>query len=52
MISPEFYRDHVLARDIEFYEAIGGGRMHYCGTTDAVIDEFFKAPLITRLDVD
>ncbi len=52
MISPELYREHVLPRDTRFFEAIGGGRMHYCGITDAVIDEFFEVPSITGLDVD
>ncbi len=52
MISPELYREHVLPRDIRFFEAIGGGRMHYCGITDAVVDEFLKVPSITGLDVD
>lgn len=52
MISPDFYMEHVLPRDIRFFEAIGGGRVHYCGTAGGVIDEFFKAPLITGLDFD
>ena len=52
MISPELYYEHVLPRDTRFFEAIGGGRMHYCGITGAVIDEFFKVPSITGLDVD
>ncbi len=52
MISPELYCAHVLPRDTRFFEAIGGGRMHYCGITHAVIEEFFKAPCITGLDVD
>jgi uroporphyrinogen-III decarboxylase len=52
MISPRFYRNHVLARDIRFFQEVGGGRMHYCGTSKGVIDEFFKAPAITGLDVD
>jgi hypothetical protein len=52
MISPELYREHVLPRDTRFFEAIGGGRMHYCGITDAVIGEFFKVASITGLDVD
>ncbi len=52
MIRPQFYRDHVLARDIRFFAAMGGGRMHYCGSPDSVIDDFFKAPLITGLDYD
>ena len=52
MISPRFYREHVLARDIRFFEQVGGGRMHYCGTSKKVIDEFFKVQAITGLDVD
>ena len=52
MISPQLYRDHVLPRDIRFLESIGGGRIHYCGITGEVIDDFFKLPSITGLDVD
>ena len=52
MIRPEFYRDHVLPRDVRFFDTIGGGRMHYCGITGEVIDEFFAVPSITGLDVD
>lgn len=52
MISPQLYREHVLPRDIRFFDAIGGGRMHYCGITGAVIDTFFQVPAITGLDVD
>ncbi len=52
MISPELYHEHVLPRDVRFFEAVGGGRMHYCGITGAVIDEFFRLPCITGLDVD
>jgi hypothetical protein len=52
MISPAMYREHVLPRDIRFFESIGGGRMHYCGITGAVIGEFFTVPTITGLDVD
>jgi len=52
MISPELYREHVLPRDIRCFKAVGGGRMHYCGITGAVIDEYFKVPSITGLDVD
>ena len=52
MISPQFYRDFVFQRDIRFFEAVGGGRMHYCGTADEVIDDFFKVPNIFGLDVE
>ncbi|MDT8390448.1 MAG: uroporphyrinogen decarboxylase family protein [Lentisphaeria bacterium] len=52
MISPELYRKHVLPWDARFFEAIGGGRMHYCGITGGIIDDFFNVPSITGLDVD
>ena len=52
MLSPEFYLEHVLPHDRRFFEAVGGGRMHYCGITDAVIDEFFNVPSISGLDID
>lgn len=52
MIRPEFYRDYVLPRDIRFFESVGGGRIHYCGTSSEVIEEFFKVSLISGLDVD
>jgi hypothetical protein len=52
MISPEYYVEHVLPRDIRFFERIGGGRVHYCGITTAVVDKFFQVPSITGLDVD
>lgn len=52
MISPELYREHVLPRDIRFFDSIGGGRMHYCGIPGAVIDDFLRVPSIMGLDVD
>lgn len=52
MISKKFYTDHILSRDIRLMKAIGGGRIHYCGTLDDVIDEFVKNPEITGLDYD
>ncbi|MCE5276883.1 MAG: hypothetical protein ABFD92_13540 [Planctomycetaceae bacterium] len=52
LISPELYRRHVLSRDVRFLETIGGGRMHYCGITGAVIDDFLAIPALTGLDID
>lgn len=52
MISPEFYSNHVLACDVRLLSSVGGGRMHYCGRHRAVINEFFKNPNITGLDID
>jgi len=52
MISPEFYRRFVLPRDIRLMRAIGGGRVHYCGTAGEVIRAFFENPEISGLDYD
>ena len=52
MIAPALYRKYVLPRDIRFLNCMGGGRMHYCGITREVIDDFFKIPPLTALDVD
>ena len=52
MINPAMYLKHILPRDIRFMKAMGGGRIHYCGTNGQVIDEFFKNPEVTGLDYD
>jgi uroporphyrinogen-III decarboxylase len=52
LISPDFYRKHVLPRDRRFLQAVGGGRVHYCGTQAQVIDEYFKLPGVSGLDLD
>jgi hypothetical protein len=52
MISPQFYRRHVMPRDARFLAAMGGGRMHYCGTYPEVIRDFFSVPELTGLDYD
>jgi hypothetical protein len=33
-------------------QAVGGGRVHYCGTQAQVIDEYFKLPGVSGLDLD
>lgn len=52
MISPEFYREFVLPRDIRLLSALGGGRIHYCGTHGQTIADFCSNPAVTGLDVD
>ncbi len=52
LISPRAYREHVLPRDIRFLQAVGGGRLHYCGLAREVVDEFLKLPGLSGLDVD
>ncbi len=52
MISPELYREFVMPRDQRFLESIHGGRIHYCGISGAVIEEYFRLPALTGLDFD
>jgi len=52
MISPEFYTKHILPRDKKLLKAIGGGRIHYCGTSDKVMDQMFKIDDLTGFDYD
>jgi hypothetical protein len=52
MIGPEMYIEHVLPRDVRFMEAIGGGRMHYCGDNTDVVETFFKNKYIHALDYE
>jgi len=52
MISPDFYRDQVLPHDTRFVDAMGGGRIHYCGSQGEVIDDFCSIPSLTGLDID
>ncbi len=52
MISPAFYRRFVLPRDARFLSAIGGGRVHYCGSYTEVISDFYRLPMLTGVDFD
>jgi hypothetical protein len=50
MISPETYRNHILSRDQRFFDAVGGGRIHYCGTSAEVFKDFFNVKNMYALD--
>ena len=52
LISPQTYQRFVLARDLRLMSAIGGGRIHYCGTHRKVVDWFLANPDVHGLDVD
>ena len=52
MISPELYTQYVYQRDKRLMEAIGGGRIHYCGKSEKVIWEFFKIPGLNAFEFD
>jgi hypothetical protein len=52
LISPGLYKKYVLPREIRLMDAVGGGRMHYCGINGAVIEDFFRNPGVYGLDFD
>lgn len=52
MISPQFYIDHIKSRDQRFLDAVGTGRMHYCGSHPEVMEELFTMPGVNGLDYD
>lgn len=52
IVSPAHYRALILPEDIRFFEAVGGGRMHYCGSHPEVIEDFFKIPNLYSLELD
>jgi hypothetical protein len=52
MIDPRMYERFVLPRDRRLFRAIGGGRVHYCGTSAPVISCFLGIPGLSGLDYD
>lgn len=52
MISPKTYLKHVFPRDQSVLQAIGGGRVHYCGTPKEVIQSFFGIAGASSFDYD
>jgi len=52
MIDPRMYERFVLPRDRRLFRAIGGGRVHYCGTSAPVIASFLGIPMLSGLDYD
>ncbi len=52
IVSPDIYRDHIMASDDRFLEAVGLGRVHYCGSFKEVIDDLFRLKNMTNLEVD
>ena len=52
LISSQFYHQHVLPHDKRFIDAMGGGRIHYCGTQSQVLQHFYTIPGLTGLDID
>jgi hypothetical protein len=52
MIKPDFYKEHIYPRDCRFFAAIGGGRVHYCGLSESVIEHFFSIPGLSGFDFD
>lgn len=53
MLSTEFYREFIREYDQKVIDAMGMGRIHYCGTHDnGLTDSFFEMPNMTGLDFD
>lgn len=53
MISAGFYRQFVQKYDQQFLDAVGGGRIHYCGTHDnGLFDAFFSMRNLSGVDYD
>ena len=53
MLSIEFYREHIRQFDQQLIDAMGAGRIHYCGTHDnGLMDSFFEMPNMTGVDFD
>ena len=48
-LSPEFYAEHVLLRDMRFIRAIGGGCIYYDGEAGETIRHILRAPELTGL---
>ena len=53
MISTEFYREFIRESDQRLIDAMGAGRIHYCGEhDDGLMDSFFEMPNMTGVDFD
>ncbi len=52
LLPPEFYVNHVMKHDMRFFEAVGGGRVHYCGTSREMAETFFKLDKVSGYDVN
>lgn len=53
MISTEFYTEFIQKYDQKFLDAVGGGRIHYCGThDDGLFDAFFSMKNMWGVDYD
>lgn len=50
--SPEIYREFIKESDERFLEAVGMGRIHYCGGYKQIIDDLFNVKSMTNLEVD
>ena len=53
MVSTEFYTRFIQKYDQKFLDAVGGGRIHYCGThDDGLFDAFFSMGNMSGVDYD
>ena len=52
IVSLSIYRDFIKESDERFLNAVGKGRVHYCGSYKQVIDDLFTLQNMTNLEVD
>jgi len=50
LIAPELYINHVMKHDKRFFEAGGGGRIHYCGENRKMAELFFSLEKVSGCD--
>lgn len=52
MVGPDIYHEFIRGEDIRFMQAIGGGRVHYCGSLPEVIGDFLHTDGIYGVEID
>jgi len=52
LLPPAFYVNHVMKHDVRFFDAVGGGRVHYCGNSREMAETFFTLEKVSGYDVN
>lgn len=52
LISPAIYKEFIQQEDDRFLGAVGGGRVHYCGSMKGVIPYLLELKHMTNLELD
>lgn len=51
-LSPPLYREFVMKEDDRFLTAVGGGRVHYCGSHTDFLTDIYRLNGLTALEID